>query len=149
LLKAVLEGAPKAKGILFDMESAMKDDVLGATASRTQIVPGSFFDHIPSADCLILKSIIHDWDDEHAIKILTNCHKALKKDGTILLIEQVVEKPYTPRELFYDLHMQVMLGGAERTEKEFCNLFEAAGLELNLIIPTKSQVKIIEVTARD
>jgi len=149
LLKAVLECAPKAKGILFDMESAMKDNVLGETANRTQIVPGSFFDHIPSADCLMLKSIIHDWDDEHAIRILVNCRKALKKDGTILLIEQVVEKPYTARELFYDLHMQIMLGGAERTEKEFCNLFEAAGLELNLIIPTKSQVKIIEVTARD
>lgn len=149
LLKAVLECAPKAKGILFDMESAMKDNVLGETANRTQIVPGSFFDHIPSADCLMLKSIIHDWDDEHAIKILMNCRKALKKDGTILLIEQVVEKPYTARELFYDLHMQVMLGGAERTEKEFCNLFDAAGLELNLIIPTKSQAKIIEVTAQE
>ncbi len=149
LLKAVLESAPKAKGILFDMESAMKDNVLGETANRTQIVPGSFFDHIPSSNCLMLKSIIHDWDDEHAIRILVNCRKALKKDGTILLIEQVLEKPYTERELFYDLHMQVMLGGAERTEKEFCNLFEAAGLELNLIIPTKSQVKIIEVTAQD
>jgi hypothetical protein len=148
LLKAVLECAPKAKGILFDMESAMKDNVLGETAARTQIVPGSFFDQIPAADCLILKSIIHDWDDEHAVKILTNCRKALKKDGTILLIEQVLEEPYNARELFYDLHMQVMLGGAERTEKEFCNLLEAAGLELNMIIPTKSHAKIIEVIAQ-
>lgn len=149
LLKAILESAPKAKGILFDMESAMKDNVLGETAERTQIVPGSFVDQIPAADCLILKSIIHDWDDEHAIRILTNCRKALKKDGTILLIEQVLEEPYTARELFYDLHMQVMLGGAERTEKEFCDLFEAAGLELNMIIPTKSPAKIIEVTLQE
>src|SRR5690242_2330524 len=149
LLKAVLESAPKAKGILFDMESAMKNNVLGDTASRTQIVPGSFFDQIPAADCLILKSIIHDWDDEHAIKILTNCRKALKPDGNILLIEQVLEKPYKGRELFYDLHMQVMLGGAERTEEEFCNLFEAARSELNMIIPTKSPAKIIEVCRCD
>jgi len=149
LLKAVLETAPKAKGILFDMESALADNVLGDTASRTQIISGSFFDNIPAADCLLLKSIIHDWNDENAIKILMNCHKALKKDGIILLIGQVIEKPYTARELFYDLHMQVMLGGAERTEKEFCTLFEAAGLELNLIIPTKSQAKIIEVIAQD
>ncbi len=148
LLKAVLEAAPNAKGILFDMESAMKENVLGDMSGRTQIVPGSFFDNIPPADCLILKSIIHDWDDEHAIKILMNCRKALKEDGTILLIEQVVEKPFNARELFYDLHMQVMLGGAERTEKEYCNLFEAAGLELSMIIPTKSHAKIIEVTAQ-
>ncbi len=149
LLKAVLETAPKAKGILFDMESAMKDNEPGETASRTQIISGSFFDHIPSADCLLLKSIIHDWDDENALKILMNCRKALKKDGRILLIEQVVEKPYNARELFYDLHMQVMLGGAERTEKEFGTLFESAGLELNLIIPTKSQAKIIEIIVLD
>jgi hypothetical protein len=45
--------------------------------------------------------------------------------------------------------MQVMLGGAERTEEEFCNLFEAAGLELNMIIPTKSPAKIIEVCRCD
>lgn len=147
LLKAVLESAPKAKGILFDMESAMTDNVLGETASRTQITAGNFFDTIPAADCLMLKSIIHDWNDENAIKILVNCRKALKKGGTILLIEQVIEKPFTARELFYDLHMQVMLGGAERTEKEFCHLFEAAGLNLNLIIPTKSHAKIIEVFA--
>jgi hypothetical protein len=149
LLKAVLETAPKAKGILFDMESAVTGNVLGETASRTQIIPGSFFDDIPAADCLMLKSIIHDWDDENALKILMNCRKALKKDGRILLIEQVVEKPYNARELFYDLHMQVMLGGAERTEKEFGTLFESAGLELNLIIPTKSQAKIIEIIVLD
>ena len=147
LLKAVLETAPKAKGILFDMQSAMKENVLGEMSNRVQLVPGSFFDQIPSADCLMLKSIIHDWDDEHAIKILQNCRKALKKDGTILLIEQVLEKPFKAREVFYDLHMQVMLGGAERTEKEFCNLLEAAGLELNMIIPTKSHTKIVEVIA--
>ncbi len=121
---------------------------LGRQQTALQIVPGSFFDHIPAADCLILKSIIHDWNDEHAIKILVNCRKALKKDGTILLIEQVMEKPYNASGLFYDLHMQVMLGGAERTEKEFCDLLDAAGLELNLIIPTKSHAKIIEVIAQ-
>ena len=149
LLRAVLETAPKAKGTLFDMETAVTGNVLGPTASRTQIIAGSFFDEIPSADCLMLKSIIHDWNDENAIKILVNCRKALNKEGRILLIEQVVEKPYDARELFYDLHMQVMLGGAERTENEFCTLFEAAGLELNLIVPTKSHAKILEVIALD
>jgi hypothetical protein len=42
------------------------------------------------------------------------------------------------------LHMQVMTAGAERTVKEFSDLFEAAGLKLNRIIPTKSPMKIIE-----
>ncbi|MBK6571856.1 MAG: hypothetical protein IPG21_05205 [Saprospiraceae bacterium] len=95
---------------------------------------------------MILKTIIHDWNDENAIRILTNCRKNIKPNGKILLVEQVVEEPYTLMSLFYDLHMQVMLGGAERTEQEFKNLFESAGLKLNRIIPTKSPMKIVEAS---
>ena len=84
--------------------------------------------------------------DENAVKILSNCPKSLKPGGKILLVEQVVEEPYSLRSLFYDLHMQVMLGGAERTEQEFKSLFESAGLKLDRIIPTKSPMKIIEAS---
>ena len=51
--------------------------------------------------------------------------------------------------LFYDLHMQVMLGGAERTEAEFRRILYASGLRLVGILPTKSPMKIIEATALD
>lgn len=146
LLKAILTQSPRSKGILFDIDSAVKEHVLGDTSDRVKIVSGSFFDSIPSADCMVLKTIIHDWNDENAIRILTNCRKSLKPRGKILLVEQVVEEPYTLMSLFYDLHMQVMLGGAERTEQEFKILFESAGLKLNRIIPTKSPMKIVEVS---
>lgn len=144
LLKAILEKTPQLKGILFDMDSALKEHVLGDTATRVELIGGSFFDSIPAADCMILKTVIHDWNDENSLKILTNCRKSLNEGGKILLVEQVVEEPYTLMSVFYDLHMQVMLGGAERTEQEFGALFEAAGLKLNRIIPTKSPMKIIE-----
>jgi hypothetical protein len=144
LLKAILEKATQAKGILFDMESAINNHVLENTADRVSLISGSFFDSIPSADCMILKTIIHDWNDENSLRILTNCRKNLKAGGKILLVEQVVEPPFTQMSLFYDLHMQVMLGGAERTEEEFGALFNSAGLKLERIIPTKSPMKIIE-----
>ncbi|MBK7799246.1 MAG: hypothetical protein KA987_15960 [Saprospiraceae bacterium] len=146
LLKAILEKSPQSKGILFDMDSAVKEHVLENVSDRVDIVRGSFFNSIPSANCMILKTIIHDWNDENAIRILTNCRKNIKPNGKILLVEQVVEEPYTLISLFYDLHMQVMLGGAERTEQEFKNLFESAGLKLNRIIPTKSPMKIVEAS---
>lgn len=146
LLKAILEKSPQSKGILFDMDSAVKEHVLENASDRVDIVRGSFFNSIPSANCMILKTIIHDWNDENAIRILTNCRKNIKPNGKILLVEQVVEEPYTLMSLFYDLHMQVMLGGAERTEQEFKNLFESAGLKLNRIIPTKSPMKIVEAS---
>ncbi|MBK9960721.1 MAG: hypothetical protein IPP06_05125 [Saprospiraceae bacterium] len=146
LLKAILEKSPQSKGILFDMDSAVKEHVLENASDRVDIVRGSFFNSIPSANCMILKTIIHDWNDENAIRILTNCRKNIKPNGKILLVEQVVEEPYTLMSLFYDLHMQVMLGGAERTEQEFKILFESAGLKLNRIIPTKSPMKIVEAS---
>jgi hypothetical protein len=144
LLKSVLKSAPLAQGILFDMESAMKQHVLADITERVKLVPGSFFDTIPSADCFILKTVIHDWNDENSQRILTNCRKALNPGGKIILVEQVVEEPYTLSSLFYDLHMQVMMGGSERTEEEFRVLFLSAGLKLNFIISTRSPMKIIE-----
>lgn len=146
LLKALLEKYHHLKGILFDMDTAVKEHVLKDAINRVEIVTGSFFDSIPSADCMVLKTVIHDWSDENAIKILTNCRKNLKPGGKILLVEQIIEEPHTLMSLFYDLHMQVMLGGAERTEQEFKALFESAGLKLNRIVSTKSPMKIIEAS---
>jgi hypothetical protein len=128
------------------MDTAVKEHVLKDAINRVEIITGSFFDSIPSADCMVLKTVIHDWSDENAIKILTNCRKNLKPGGKILLVEQIIEEPHTLMSLFYDLHMQVMLGGAERTEQEFKALFESAGLKLNRIVSTKSPMKIIEAS---
>ena len=46
--------------------------------------------------------------------------------------------------VFYDLHMQVMLAGKERTENEFRALLNKAGFKLSGIVSTKAPVKIIE-----
>ena len=37
---------------------------------------------VPEADIFLLKYIIHDWDDDQSILILSNCARALdRKDG--------------------------------------------------------------------
>lgn len=144
LLKAILSRTPAAKGILFDMATTTTSNVLGEVSDRVSIVNGSFFDPLPIADLMVLKTVIHDWNDEDSIRILSRCRESLRPGGKILLVEQVVEEPFTQFALFYDLHMQVMLGGAERTAQEFDELFRRAGLKLGRILPTKSPMKIIE-----
>ena len=58
-------------------------------------VSGNFFETIPFiADAIILKSVIHDWNDERSSLILRNCHRALPKNGTLLLVERII--PETP-----------------------------------------------------
>lgn len=144
MLKGILEKTPGANGILYDLPSAVEDNVMNELSNRVKIIGGNFFDTVPEADCIILKAVIHNWSDENSLKILSNCRKALKPVGKLLLVEFVMEEPFNPFLLFADLHMQVMIGGAERTEKEFARVLESAGFKLNRIIPTKSNMQIIE-----
>ena len=147
LLASILRPNPDLRGVLFDLppviERARERGILAAEglAERTELVAGSFFEEIPArADACLLQHIIHDWDNEHCVKILENCRRALNPGGKILVVEAVV-LPGTelPAANFADLNMLVMTtGGRERTEAEFRELFELAGLRLTQIIPTQS-----------
>jgi O-methyltransferase len=112
-------------------------------------VAGDFFAAVPSGgDTYVLSTVIHDWLDDKAMAILQNCHQAMGKSGTLLLIERVLPpraersatlQPYTS---LVDLMMMV-IGGQERTEEEFRALFAQAGFALTRIIPTQSPFSVI------
>ncbi len=142
LLGTVLERNPHLKGVLFDLPEV----IAGAPAGRYETAAGSFFDSVPAgADAYMMKHIIHDWDDERSATILRNCHRAMTKDGRLLVIEMVIppgNDPFPGKWL--DLEMLAIPGGKERTEEEFRALFEAGGFELTQIIPTAVPVSIIE-----
>lgn len=144
LLKGILAINPMLNGILFDLKSVVKDHLLGEMADRVQIKSGNFFEGVPSADVLIMKSVLHDWDDNKSLQILNACKKVMTQNTKLLIIEMVIGNSSDMVGLFYDLHMQVLLAGKERTEDEFRILLDKAGLKLNRIILTKSPIKIIE-----
>ena len=63
-------------------------------SQRCEIIGGDFFKGVQTgADAYVLKGIIHDWNDEAALKILKNCRPAIRSDGTLLIVEAVL----TPR----------------------------------------------------
>lgn len=144
LLKTILERYPQARGILFDLPFVVAEADLVIQDGRCEIVGGSFFENVPPADLLILKSILHDWNDEKANSILQTCAGALQPGGKMLAMEMVIMDGGSPIGFFYDLHMQVMLGGRERTREEFVALFAGAGLKINRFIPTGGPQFIIE-----
>jgi hypothetical protein len=146
LLKGILSANPHLHGILFDQESVVKDHVVADFVERVDIQPGNFFERVPSADLLLMKNVLHDWNDEKCQVILSRCRAAMQSSTRLLIIEMVITSPADLMGVFYDLHMQVVLGGRERTELEFSELFQKAGLILQRIIPTKSPMKIIEVS---
>jgi O-methyltransferase domain len=105
-------------------------------ANRCRIVGGSFFDSVPQgADAYVLRAIIHDWDDESAIRILGVVRQALTKDSRVLIIERVIAPPNEGRDAkFSDLNMLVSPGGRERTREEFSSLLGSSGLRLERVL---------------
>jgi hypothetical protein len=135
---------------LFDLPSTIettKEYLNSATCGgRCASLGGDFFEDVPAgADAYILCGVLHDWDDDHSLQILKNCHRAMAGNGRILLVETVVPNNDTNcfRKLL-DLNMLVMTGGRERTKAEFCALFDASGYKLTKIIPTIAPQSVIE-----
>ncbi|MHC5820107.1 MAG: methyltransferase, partial [Nostoc sp.] len=83
--------------------------------------------------------------DERAITILKNCHRAMAKNGKILVAERLIplgNEPYAGK--LIDLDMLVMTGGSERTESECRSLFERAGFQVTKIVSIQSDMSLIE-----
>jgi hypothetical protein len=149
-LAQILKANPNVQGILYDMQHVV-DGAASLLAEegvdgRVTTIPGSFFDSVPpGADAYVMKHIIHDWDDERSIKILRNIREALGDNGRVLTCEVVVPEGNDPHfSKVMDLEMLVSPGGVERTENEYRELYAAAGLKLNRIVPTVNPYSIIE-----
>jgi SAM-dependent methyltransferase len=152
LLAAVLKANPNLRGVLFDLPPAVegaRERLTGeGVADRAEFVAGDFFESVPAGgDAYLMKLIIHDWDEERAVKILKNCHSAMADGGRLLLIESVVPAGNEPSfSKGMDLQMLIMTGGRERTEAEYRELLAAGGFILTRVIPTESPMSIIEGT---
>jgi hypothetical protein len=153
LLATILARNPQMKGTLFDephvIEGA-KSGPLKSVMDRCTLLSGNMFASLPAgADAYIMKHIIHDWQDDVCIKLLKSCRAAVNPGGKLLVIDCVIPpgNAFHPGK-FIDLAMLLFPGGRERTEKEFAELFAAAGWRLNRIIPTAAAESIVEgVTA--
>ncbi len=145
LLSRVLEHAPQATGVLFDLPGVVES--AGELDPRIERVGGDFFKSIPAGgDTYLLKYIIHDWSDESCVKILRNVAAGMEPSGRVLVIEAVMpEAPGPHPAKFMDVNMLAMTeGGCERTASEFGELFSKAGLRLDEIKPTQGWVSVIQ-----
>jgi hypothetical protein len=144
LLAAILKAYPEMRGKDFDLphcqEGATRLLAEGGVDGRAEFVAGSFFESVPAgADAYILKSVIHDWDDERSLAIFKNCREAMKNGARLLIIEPTVPERVGSSShdgviIGSDLNMLVMAGGRERTEAEFRGLLEASGLRIERIV---------------
>ena len=148
-LAMILSMHTNTHGILYDQSDIVNEpneEINNLAGDRCQIISGDFFQSVPTGgDIYTLKLILHDWDDQQAVKILTNIHEVLPDNGKVLVIEGIMldgNEPDPHKQL--DISMMTIFGGRERTIKEFETLFKSAGLQINKVIDTPSRLSIIE-----
>jgi hypothetical protein len=150
LLARVLESAPGATGVVFDLphvvaEAAptLKSYGLG---DRMTSEGGDFFEAVPAGgDAYLLSMVLHDWNDVDATRLLSNIRDAAAPGARVLAFELVMppgDQPHMSKMI--DLTMLGMLNGRERTETEMRSLFEGAGLTYDGTTPTPTPISIIE-----
>jgi hypothetical protein len=145
LLAAVLETAPDAEGVLFDLPP------VAARAAETphpriRYVGGDFFnDQLPACDAYLMMTVLHDWSDDEAARILAAIRRSAPAGAKLLLIEAVIGLSQGfdfGKDL--DIEMLVMTTGRERTEAEWTEVLAKGGWRLNRVALTRGMSALIE-----
>ena len=149
-LIAILQHYPNMRGMLFDLQHVVDRAKLhvqdAGLSDRLELLAGDFFASVPAgADAYMMRHIIHDWDDAKSLTILKNCFAVMSPGQKLLVVESVIPPGNDPfMGKFLDLTMMLIPGGKERTEAEYRELYDRAGFDLNRIVPTASDVSVIE-----
>ncbi len=156
LIGAITREYPHISGTVFDLprcaDAANKHLQRLGVEDRARFIPGDFFESVPSvADAIILKSVIHDWNDERSSIILRNCRKALPEKATLLLVERVMPEQPTASaadkaNAMSDLNMLRGPGGCERTERQYRLLLEQSGFR-QTSVRSAGRFSVIEARA--
>jgi len=149
-LAGLLARHPGMRGVVFDQPHVVgqASHVLEAAGvrERCQIATGSFFKQIPEeGDAYLLKTILHDWDDEHAVAILRAVRTVIPPRGCLLVIEALLDSGngYDIGKLL-DLNSFVLAGGVNRTAAQFESLFRASCFRLERVVRTTNALALME-----
>lgn len=155
MLAAILARYDGPHGVLFDMPHVVGDAPAllkeRGVEHRVSIVAGDFFREIPAGgDAYVLSHVIHDWNEEQCLTILSHCRNAMKPNGRLLIVEMVLPTGDAPHPgKILDMVMLVVPGGQERTEAEYSTLLRKAGFRVVRVVPTESAVSVVEAMAQE
>ncbi|KAI3767415.1 hypothetical protein L2E82_17514 [Cichorium intybus] len=148
--KAIAKAFPNVSCTSFDLPHVVN----GLEGIKNlNYVCGNMFEAIPKADAVLLKWILHDWNDEECIKILKRCKEAISSNeygGKVIIIEMVLknnegDEKSLETQLYFDMLMMVETTGRERSEKDWANLFLDVGFSGYKITPISGLRCMIEV----
>ena len=109
-----------------------------SVAARFEYHGGDMFAAVPAADVYIMKHIIHDWEDAKCIRLLENCRRSMQGNGRVICVDAVLPPMGHDGGLaakLLDIVMLTHITGKERTEQQWKQLYDAAGLRISSITP--------------
>ncbi|KAH7670283.1 O-methyltransferase COMT-type protein [Dioscorea alata] len=134
MARAIAHAFPGIKCILFDLPHVI--DTLEEQQAGVEYVGGDMFASVPRANAVLLKWILHDWNNKECVKILQRCKEAIptREEGGKIIIIDIVVGAVTNKyvcavetQLLFDLLMMSLYSGKERNEHEWRNIFLSAG----------------------
>ncbi|CDR33164.1 methyltransferase [Criblamydia sequanensis] len=146
---ALLNDNPNLKGMIFELPEVIEILKIRSPlleSPRCELVAGNFFESIPEGgDAYLLKSVLHDWEEEKSEKILAKCYEAMTEKSRLLIIETILlPKDRSRYANCMDMQMMMITGGKERTGEAFKEMLEKAGFQIVDIYPTATEFSIIE-----
>lgn len=148
VVSALLRASPSATGVVLDLPETV-DRARAAVAARgvgarCEVVGGDFFAAVPDGDLLVLKQVLHDWNDAQCTKLLGRVAAALRPGGRVAIVEMVLPDDGGPSPAnLMDLNMLVLVPGQERTSAEYRALLQSAGLSLTGVHATHSPFSVL------
>jgi O-methyltransferase domain len=144
----LLQRNPELKGAVLDLPKVIPGvveaaDVQGIQRRMTGIA-GDFFQKVPAADIYILKSVLHDWDDEACVKILSNIRAAANPGGRVFIVEMAITTATSLSATLMDMAMLTAFTGQERELPHFEMLIKSAGLTMGDAVPLHPPFYLIE-----
>jgi hypothetical protein len=128
LLLGLLARQPGLTGIVFDLPETNRDEA--SLGDRCTFVAGSFFEQVPEGGVYILSTILHDWDDASATRILRTIRDHAPADARLLVIDAVLPEGNEPHGAkWLDLLMLALAAGRERDEEQWRVLLAGGGFE--------------------
>ncbi|KAF6156767.1 hypothetical protein GIB67_033236 [Kingdonia uniflora] len=127
-LNMIISKYPTIKGINFDLPQVIK---YAPCYPGIEHVGGDMFASVPKGDAIFMKCILHNWSDEHSLRVLKNCHDALPEDGKLIIVDVILplfpETNLVANCAFHIDCFMLGIGGKERTEKDFEAVAKGAG----------------------
>ncbi len=137
--------APKLEVLLFDLpavaDRARARFAAAGIGGRATAVGGDFGrDPLPrGADVVSLVRVVHDHDDDAALRLLRAAREALAPGGTLLVAEPMADAAGAePMAAYFHLYLWAMGQGRPRTVAELTALLASAGFDRVRQVPTRA-----------